>query len=216
MRLIQFATVLTILAAPSVANALAYSVVGNAPQSPANYKTWTGLAEFVNQPTRRHLFWCNGADSFSYTGDTADLNAALKLFAKIDCRTHTVVLRPGPSQGKYDWQLHIVQGIVRHYVQQNDMKLVRDLEPTLVVYISEKLDINSVHIPVNVQLQQVADLRSRYVRAVQVGTDATKAEAAMHLKAIDDDPVKSDVGTADYNVQSARITAFIDAQAKAE
>lgn len=152
MRIAQLALPLALILLPSSCFALMFSVKGNQPQSPANYSTWPGLADLVNQANRQNLTWCNGAESGSYSGNLAALNAALQLFSKIGSPTHKVVLRPGPPKDAHAWELHIVQGIVRHHVVANDLDSVRDLDPTLVVDVSPRLNLNSIRIPANTQL----------------------------------------------------------------
>jgi len=186
-----------------------YSIAGNKPQSPENYKRWPGLVDVVNQPSRQRLVWCNGAESLSYAGDTDALNATLKLFAKVKCPRHPVVFRPGPLYDRYDWELYIVEGIARASIEHRKLQLVRDLDPTLVVYVSDKLNLDSVVIPAGVEVQQISDLRSRYVRAQQIGDDRVKSEAAAFLKTLDEDPVLESLGKDEYRELEKRIEAFV-------
>ena len=199
-----------VLIAPSVCSALMYSVEGNKPQSAGNYKRWPRLIDIVNQPTRQRLVWCNGAESFSYAGDTDALNQTLQRFAKIKCPTHTVVFRPGPLNGKFDWELSIVEGIVRHFVEQEDISLVRNLDPTLTVYVSDKLDLNSVKLPPGVQIHQVHDLRSRYTNAQKSDIARVRSEAAAHLKSLNLDPLIESIGKEKYQARLRWIAAFVE------
>jgi len=209
MRLILFTSVLTVLSIPSVANAWAYKVVGSEPQSEANYSQFVGLIDVVNLPSRRQLYWCNGAETFSYAGDTDALNVTLQLFTKIKCPTHTVVLRPGRFNGEFDWQLHIVQGIARSGIKEWNMEAVKDLDPVLVVYVSDNIDLDSVIFPAGVQVQQLSDLRARYVRAQQTGSDYTQRAAVRYLKALDQDPALKRLGKNKYEASISQIDAFI-------
>lgn len=197
-------------AAPTVCFALMYSVEGNKPQSAGNYKRWPGLIDVVNQPSRQRLVWCNGAESFSYAGDTVALNLTLQRFAKVKCPTHTVVFRPGPLFGKFDWELNIVEGIARHFVEQEGISLVRNLDPTLVVYVSDKLDLDSVKLPPGVQIQQIRDLRLRYIKAQRSDIERVRSEAAAHLTSLTGDSVLKSLGEAKYTAQLRRIAGFIE------
>jgi len=201
-------------AAPTVCFALMYSVEGNKPQSAGNYKRWPGLIDVVNQPSRQRLVWCNGAESFSYAGDTDALNVTLQRFAKVKCPTHSVVFRPGPLFGKFDWELNIVEGIVRHFVEQEGISLVRNLDPTLTVYVSDKLDLNSVKLPSGVQLQQIHDLRSRYTKAQMSDIERVRSEATAHLKSLTLDPVIESLGKEKYHAQLRRIAGFVERTSK--
>jgi len=213
-RTILATLLLGIIAAPSVCLALMYSVEGNKPQSASNYKRWPGLVDVVNQPSRQRLVWCNGAESFSYAGDIAALNATLQRFAKVECPTHKVVFRPGPLYKKYDWELYIVEGIVRAFVEQEGIDLVRDLDPTLVVYVSDKLDLDSVVLPPGVQVQQVGDLRERYVKAQKSDNKRVQSEATSHLTSLNRDPVLEALGKEKYQAQLRRIGAFVERRSK--
>lgn len=203
------AVTLASLTVPALAIAAMYSVAGNKPQSASNYKRWDGLVDVVNQPTRRMLVWVNGAESFSYTGDTEELNATLKLFAKIKCPTHQVVLRPGPLAGKYDWQMHIVEGIVRAWIEMEKLEPVRDLDPVLMIYVSNKIDLDEIVIPKDVKVLQLSDLRTRYETAKKDGSKKVKSEADRYLKAVNEDPVLKSLGKAKYEVQLKRIETFV-------
>jgi hypothetical protein len=209
MRLIPLAVVVTLFTIPTLAIAEMYLETGNKPQSPENYSRWHGLVDVVNQPSRQRLVWCNGAESFSYAGNTDDLNSTLQLFAQIKCPTHTVILRPGPLYDKYDWELYIVEGIVRAGIEQHKMQLVRDLDPTLVVYVSDKLQLDSLVIPPGIQVRHIDNLRSRYLKAQQVGNERTKSEAETYLKALDEDPVLKSLGKEKYQARIQRISEFI-------
>ena len=209
MRLIPFGTVVAVLAFPTVARPEAYSEEGNKPQPASNYKDLPGVIDLVNQPSRQLLQWINGAESFSYSGDTDALNHALQLFTKIDSSTHRVILRPGPLYDKYDWQIHIVQGIARAGIKHHNTESVQDVAPTFVIYVSDKLKLDSLVIPANVQVQQISDLRTRYMKAQQSGNNATKRVAARSVKAIDEDPVLKALGKTKYHEQVRQISEFI-------
>ncbi len=214
MRIFAIAIIVVSVATASNCFAFMYSVSGNKPQSPANYTRWPGLIDLINQPTRQQLVWCNGAESFSYSGDTASLNMALQLYAKVKCPTYTVVLRPGPLNKKIDWEVHIVEGIVRAGIETYGLQLVRDLDPTFVIYVSDRIDLVKMVIPAGVRILQIEDLRARYTRALQIGNDPTKIEAEAHLKALENDPVLKSIGNEEYEMRLGQIEEFVDRSAK--
>ncbi|MBS0202612.1 MAG: hypothetical protein JSS49_06900 [Planctomycetes bacterium] len=209
MRHLVFASVLAVsLTLPALCFALLYTVEGNAPQSAENYKRWPGFVDVVNQPSRQQLVWCNGAESFYYSGDTQALNAILRDFAKVECPTHTVIFRPGPLQNKYDWHVAIVEGIARHHVVANRLQLVNDLDPVLTVYISDKLKLDSVVVPQEIQIRQLSDLRSRYLDAQK--DETAKPGADRLLEALDEDPILKQLGAKDYEARIQQIASFVE------
>lgn len=211
MRRILFTAVLaTSLTLPSLCFALLYSIAGNEPQSAENYKRWPGFAAVVNQASRQQLVWCNGSESFYYSGDTTALNAILRDFAKVECPTHTVVFRPGPLQNKYDWHVAIVEGIARGRIELEKVQLVNDLDPVLTVYVSDKIKLDSVVVPQPIQVRQLSDLRSRYAAAQKDESSGVKSEAERQLKSLDDDPVLKELGKTDYDTRIQQIKSFVE------
>lgn len=207
--IIPFMAFITLLTIPVPGEALLYTVEGNDPQSAANYKQWPGLVDVVNQTSRRHLLWCNGFESLSYAGDTDALNSMLKQYAKVECPTHTVILRPGPLQEKYDWELHFSQGIMQSMIEKQNLQSVRDVDPTLVIYVNDRLKLESVVMPESMQIKQLRDLRSRYLNAQKNGNERTQQEATQSLKKLDEDPVRESLGQTKYDSQLQRIDEFV-------
>lgn len=212
MRRILFTAVIATSLAllPTLCSALLYTVAGNEPQSAENYKRWPGFVAVVNQSSRQQLVWCNGSESFYYTGDTTALNAILRDFAKVECPTHPVVFRPGPLQNKYDWHVAIVEGIARGRIELEKVQLVNDLDPVLTVYVSDKIKLNSVVMPQSIQLRQLSDLRSRYVAAQKDESHGVKSEAERLLKSLADDPVLKELGKTDYDARILQIKSFVE------
>lgn len=195
---------------PTLCSALLYTVEGNEPQSAENYRRWPGFVAVVNQPSRQQLVWCNGSESFYYSGDTAALNAILRDFAKVECPTHTVVFRPGPLQSKYDWHVAIVEGIARAVIEELKTPAVNDLDPVLTVYVSDKIKLDSVVVPPPIQVRQLSDLRARYTTVQKDENSRVKSEAERLLKSLDDDPVLKELGKHDYDARIQQIKSFAE------
>jgi len=209
-RLLPLAVAIALLTTPCPADALLFTVEGNAPQSAANYKQWSGLADVVNLPSRQKLLWCNGFESLSYAGDTDALNLMLNQYAKVECSTHTVVLRPGPLQEKYDWELHFSQGIVKFMIEKYDLRAVRDVEPTLVIYVNGTLKLESLVIPEVMNVKQLSHLREQYLQAQKSGNERTQKEATEFLKSLEEDPVRKSLGQRKYKTHIQQISEFVE------
>ena len=104
------------------ADGLGTETVGNEPLHEANYTYWKGIMPVINDKTRVYSNWVNGNEHFFYKGTVKELNAALVEFAKIEVKTHEVVLRPAPGvahsfhhkEFPHNWELHIHGGISKH------------------------------------------------------------------------------------------------------
>lgn len=210
MRSMISTSLLIICLTPSTCWAFAFSVEGNEPQSPANYQRWDGLADLVNQPTRQHLFWCNGSETLSYEGDTAALNQALRVFAQIDCSAHTVVFRPRVPKDKHDWHLNIVEGITRHAYEAWGLADVHFMDPTLVVYVSNRIQLDDVVLPPGVTATQLRDLRQRYNQALTSGTEQAQRAAKRLLEGLDQNAGESPAGRNQYQQRISQIAKFVE------
>lgn len=209
MRLFPFFIALSMLSTANDVEGAAHSEAGNKPQSAENYKGLPGVIEVVNQPSRRMLQWINGAETFSYTGDTEALNHCLKLFSEIKSPTHSVILRPGPLYEKYDWQMHIVQGIAKAGILHRKTESVQNLDPTLEIYVSDRIQLKSIVFPKNVNVKQISDLRSRYRDAQTSNSSSARRVAQQYLKALDEDPVLKSLGNTEYQKRLQKISQFI-------
>src|SRR5687768_3757719 len=94
---------------------LGTETVGNEPLHEANYTDWKGIMPVINDKSRVYSNWVNGNEHFFYKSTTRELNAALVEFAKIEVKTHEVLLRPAPGiahtfgrkEIPFNWELHI-------------------------------------------------------------------------------------------------------------
>jgi hypothetical protein len=217
-----FAALALVLLLPAVSFALGMCERGNKPQSPLNYPTWPGIIDVVNDVSRESLCWVNGDERFSYRGDTAALNRVLKEFSEVEAEELHVVLRPGPGRlaligrkateasidasGDYaDWELHVIQGIVRGHVLHEQLEAIYDMHPTLTVYVTERTDLKALKIPERIKVVQHADLRERYEDAYAFGDDRVRARVQRVIEEFDAETPKE--GTAAEEFQS-RLTAI--------
>ncbi|MAG92286.1 MAG: hypothetical protein CMJ48_00830 [Planctomycetaceae bacterium] len=203
---------LAMLTAPSACLALAFSVTGNQPQSAANYSRWPGLAKVVNQPSRQLLNWCNGNEHLSYRGDSEALNAMLRDFAVIKASSRRVVLRPGPLgvESKFDWQLHVLEGIARGMAKHAKTESTSDMDPTLTVYVSDRLDLEAIQFPSELKITDLNDLRTRYEAAQRTGNERTKKDAQRLLQALDTDSIRDEIGRQKYDARLRQIHTLVE------
>ncbi len=211
-------TLPAMLTAPSACLALAFSVTGNQPQSAANYSRWPGLVKVVNQPSRQLLNWCNGNEHLSYRGDSEALNATLRDFAVIKASTRRVVLRPGPLgvKSKFDWQLHVLEGLARGMAEHTKTESVSDMVPTLTVYVSDRLDLEAIQFPPGLEITELNALRTRYETAQRTGNERTKKDARRLLQALDADSIRDEIGRQKYAARLKQIHALVERIRKSE
>lgn len=183
------------MSTPSVSFALGFCVTGNEAQPAANYEDWPGLIDVVNDPSRQLLCWVNGNESLWYRGDTRALNRVLAKFAEVQAPDLQVVLRPGPGLAKsldganvdVDWQVHVLGGIARQYIEWQQITAVHDVVPTLTVYLTDRLDLTAISIPRGIKVLQLEDKHRQYADGVSNGNTATKAAAKRLLEQLDSD-----------------------------
>ena len=208
-------SLVSVMAIPTICFALSLHEFGNHPLNPENYKTWPGIVKVVNQPSREKWEWCNGGESSSFSGKSEDLNAALRDFAMTKCSRHPVVFRPGPlhdGRNKYDWLLNIAGGLVGEAIILDKTELVDETEPIMVVYVSDKLKLDSIVIPQEIEVLQISDLHSRYKYASSFGNDKTRARAVELDHLLDNDPLLKDQGHDKYQARLNQIEAFVKRQ----
>ncbi|HCS52828.1 MAG TPA: hypothetical protein DIW81_14755 [Planctomycetaceae bacterium] len=160
---------------------------GNEPLAQSNYESWPGLIETMSDQSRVHYWWVNGNETFSYSGTTQDLNRILKKFAQTDVPDLQVILLPGPARkvdfletnATVDWDLHIVGGIVKGYIEHLHLEPAWDHAPTLTIYLSERIELSEIEIPENLKLLQLNDRREKYRQASRT-EDAELKKAALY------------------------------------
>lgn len=170
--------IVLVLLLPAVSFAAAKFERGNRPKSALNYPNWPGIVDVVNDVSRESWCWVNGGEWLSYRGDTAALNRVLKEFGEVEAEELRVVLLPGPgrirlpqqtdydeskdpSGNDADWELRILQGLARWHAEHKGQEAAADMEPTLTVYVSERIDLNALQIPKLIKVLQRADLHGR-------------------------------------------------------
>lgn len=181
-----------ILCTATTALALMTSVAGNKPLSPENYKEWPHLVDAINDPSRIFQVWVNGAEYFSYHGDTVAANRVLKEFSETEDHELHVLILPGPGPHKeinktevtVDYQIEIMGGIVRAFIQQQGTSTVRTLQPVMKIYLTERIQLDELQIPGNVKLFQLKDLEQRYLTASEDPDEVLQKDALQHLEAL--------------------------------
>jgi hypothetical protein len=202
---------------PANCFALMTSVIGNEDLPAANYTDWPGLVHAVNDPSRVLQVWVNGNESFSYSGDAAALNRVLKKFSQIQAHKLTVILRPGPGEivtvagreKQVDWSIRVIGGIARGMIQHDGLFSVWDVDPTLTIYVTDRLDLDAVDIPPAIPIMQLDDLSRRYFQASRTGNERAKIRAAHALESLEKDAQREGEARRDYKTQLKRIEDYV-------
>lgn len=155
--------------------------IGNEPLNEANYTEWTGIMTVINDKARVYSNWVNGNEHFFYKGTTKELNAALAEFAKIEVKTHEVLLRPGPGitntfrhkEVPHQWELHIMGGISKHVLTLDKGEEVWNKDPRLTIYIGGDIDLAKLEIPKGVTLLDIPNLSKRVAAGMNASKDKT-------------------------------------------
>ena len=176
-------TVLAILGSLTAQRAwgLGDETVGNEPLNDANYTEWKGIMPVINDKARVYSNWVNGNEHFFYKGTTAELNAALAHFAKIEVKQHEVLLRPGPGiahtfgrkEVPYNWELHIHGGISKHLLTLDKGEEVWNKDPRLTIYTGGDIDLAKLEIPKGVTLLDIPTLSKRVAAGIAASKDKT-------------------------------------------
>ena len=213
MRIRKILFIIPLLTIPQACFGLMYSVSGNKPQAAGNYKEWPKLVEVVNDTSRVSLVWCNGDEHLSYQGETKSLNRVLQNFAAVESDELRVVLRPPLKDAKgkpADWQLHVTTGIATVVIERNGETPVEDECPTLTIYLSDKIKLQDLVIPGELIVDQVEDLRARYLLAQNQGNAYAKASAARALRHLDADANRQGEAAKRYEEQIRQIRDWVE------
>ena len=160
---------------------LGTETIGNEPLHEANYTEWKGIMPVINDKARVYSNWVNGNEHFFYKGTTAELNAALAHFAKIEVKQHEVLLRPAPGiahtferkEIPYNWELHIHGGISKHLLTLDKGDEVWNKDPRLTIYVGGEIDLAKLEIPKGVMLLDVPTLSKRVAAGIAASKDKT-------------------------------------------
>jgi len=185
--------------------------VGNEPFLANAYRDWPNVMPVINDTHRVYQSWVNGNEHFYFKGDTAALNAALKNFAAIKSERLVVVLRPGPGETSsfqkehtftYNWNLHLLSGIVKHFSTQELASNVWDPDPYLNVYVGDTIKLDAIKIPPGVEVLEIADLKTRYAKSLASSHQSVRGWTCGEIAGLDP-----------YDAQSMRrIAAKLDDQ----
>ena len=154
---------------------------GNDPLNEANFADWKGIMPVVNDKSRVYSNWVNGNEHFFYKSGTKELNAALVEFAKIEVKTHEVLLRPAPGithtfdrkEIPFNWELHIHGGISKHLLTLDKGDEVWNKDPRLTIYVGGDIDLAKLEIPNGVTLLDVPTLSKRVAAGIAASKDKT-------------------------------------------
>ena len=155
--------------------ALGEESFGNTPMANANIGAWPDVLPVINDTHRVYCSWVNGNENFYIRGNTAALNVALKNFALIDAESLTVILRPAPGSVNsfrsdqtfvFNWQLHLLGGIAKHMSTRDQGSNVWNPDPELIIYVGDKILLNSSEIPENLNVLQLVDLKQRCAKGL--------------------------------------------------
>lgn len=216
------AVIACVLLLPTTGFALLICTKGNQPISAENFKRWPGLADVVNDLSRVSHCWCNGEDQMWYRGDTAALNRFLQEFAEIEADEREVILLPGSVRLYYppakpgaeatddapDWYLRVTQGAVRAVMLSDGRDLIASMDPTLTVYVTERIDMSQLQVPGGIQLIRAADRRERCAKGILSDNERMRADAQRELNRLDA-VIPTDRAADDIRVLSAKIDEFV-------
>ena len=195
------------------------SVFGNRELSPSNYTDWPGIDKAINDKSRVFQVWVNGNESFSYSGNTDALNRVLEKFGKTDVPKLTVFIRPAIGETvqsdeessekiPVDWKLQVVGGIVRSSITQRELHHVWHMEPTLTIFVSDRLKLDAIKIPAHINVIGLEDERRRLQKAQEILLPEVKLEAMQNLQQFDKERAASDEKVFDKRLKAIR--NFID------
>lgn len=224
MRLQRFAAALFVVLLPAVSFAMATCERGNKPHSALNYPNWPGIIDVVNDLSRESWCWVNGGETLSYRGDTAALNRVLKEFGEVEAEELRVELLPGPgrlqllkskedvtdpTEDYADWELRVLQGLVRGHVLHEGMQAIYDLHPTMTIYVTDRIDLNSLQIPARIKVLQHADVRQRYVDGIDFGDYKVRGRAKQFLEKFDAKTPQTGPEADEFKARLAKIDAYV-------
>jgi len=162
------------------------------------------------------MSWCNGEEWVAYRGDVAALNRVLTRFAAVDATGRTVILLPAtvPASKKTpieppDWRLHIVDGAVRYFHPRQGIASYSEMEPTLWVYVSDRIPVSAIQVPRDVTLMQAADVRFRYENKILNGNDRARKYFSALLSSLDAKVPNSGTSAEEYQTRLAAIDKFV-------
>ena len=166
---------------------------GNKPLSGANYVTWPGLIDVLNDEHRVYHQWVNGSEFGCFRGDTDNLNEWLKGFAEVTAEKREVVLWPGPGVAQtfekdktvdYDWKVHVNGGIASHMATRDKGDLIWHTWPVVTIQVTDRIDLAQLAIPDNVDVLQLDDLKSRYLPCLESTDQSVRGWSCGHLASL--------------------------------
>ncbi len=179
---------------------LGIETFGNKPFFENNFSDWPNVMPVVNDSHRVYHSWVNGDDRFYFQGNTEALNLALKNLAQVKAEKRTVILRPAPGRGSslngkqkfvFNWQLNLHGGVAKRMSTRDQGGNVWDSNPELIVYVGGDIVLDMVEIPENVDVLQLADLKTRYEKGLGSTDQTVRGWTCGHIASLDPYDAKS-------------------------
>lgn len=157
-------------------------------------KSPPGVLSVINDTHRVYRWWVNGNEKFFFRGDTIALNSALEAFAAIESDKLEMVLRPGPvttsnfhgdQEFPYNWNLHLIGGIVSGMSKEDLGVNVWPSHPILYVYVGNEIQLSDLEIPKNITVLELSDLKKRYSAALRSSSQSVRGWTCGELAALD-------------------------------
>lgn len=188
---------------------------GKEPHDARHYPDWPGIVDVANNPSRIRYCWCNGRVTHWFQGDSAALQDAVREFAEVEASKLHLVLLPGPEQSmtyhgsdvRYNWSLNIP----RNSDETVDPDMCPwEVHPTLTVYLSDELSLDSLTVPDGIVVQQWQDLREQYEHEISLNLRYRRSRAERRLQELEEDADREGDAARRFREQLAEIDAWIE------
>lgn len=151
-----------------------------------------GVVALANDPHRVYRRWVNGNEEFFFSGDSADVNAALARFAEIEVELREVILLPQAGSTRsfddkrvvYGWRLYAPSGICLGMARKAPSPLY-PAQATLTVHVTSSIQLAKLDLPAGVSLLGPADLVQRYAAATEGAEHSQRASLKLALEQLE-------------------------------
>ncbi|MAG55419.1 MAG: hypothetical protein CMJ83_03925 [Planctomycetes bacterium] len=178
---------MTVLVSASPPARLGEEAFGNDPVN--KHSEWVkGVVDAANDRRRVYRRWVNGNEDFCFRGDAIAVNAALKLFAKIDDPKKLVVLLPdlGRTRSfenvlvKYVWKINVPSGIYLGMAKRVKGPSAMHLHPVMEIHLTGGLKAEELELPAGLAVVGAEDLMRKYRDARKNGETASTRGYGCH------------------------------------
>lgn len=172
---------------------------------PVHVQGFDGLDPVANHRSRVYWNWVNGQEQMFYRGEAAQLNDVLEAFADSPLEVHTVILRPGPGETisfhgeavPFNWSLEFYGGISAHLTKEDKGDRFWPKWPVLWIHVDEeRIRLEKLAVPENVQILEVSDLRQRYLDGLTSSDNTVRGWGCGHLASLDSSSLTDAVAVA--------------------